>query len=109
MEIHRLKTMLDTAGIPCVLTRSSEAMGYRLFYPAETGCACQVIQGLDTDGYDENKLEINGLLTRREQESAWWLGWLTADDVFDRISKYHHSVYIPHHKGERVSNGIDAG
>lgn len=44
-------------------------------------------------GKDEDKLEIMGLLTPDEEEHDSVLGYLTAEDVFERIRKHHNGEW----------------
>ena len=53
---------------------------------------CSVIQGTCTYGGLENKLEIMGLLTEEEAENDSVCGWLTAEDVFQRIKAHWEKV-----------------
>lgn len=46
-----------------------------------------VIEGYGTYGVEVDRLEIMGLLTPEELEYNDVAGWLTADDVFERIVK----------------------
>lgn len=50
-----------------------------------------VIQGSCTYGGTQNKLEIMGLLTPEEEEHDSVVGYLTADEVYERIIKYYGS------------------
>ena len=43
------------------------------------------IEGYGTYGYEDDKIEIMGLLTPEEEEYNSVAGWLTADEVFQRI------------------------
>lgn len=47
-----------------------------------------VVQGWCTYGNEDDKLEIMGLLTRDEKRSDSVVGWLTAEEVFNRIKKH---------------------
>lgn len=102
-EIKRLAKMLDDAHIPFVLTRRfpmSTDLGqsnYHLEYPVTCfeaekhrgwSTACSVIQGHGTYGMEKNLLEIMGLLTPEELENDTVRGHLTAEEVFERISKH---------------------
>ena len=50
-----------------------------------------VIQGSCTYGEEENLLEIMGLLTEEESREDCVLGYLTADNVFNRIIKENNN------------------
>lgn len=42
-------------------------------------------------GRTDDKLELMGLLTKEESECDEVEGWLTAEDVFNRISKHYNA------------------
>lgn len=110
-EIKKLALMLDAARIPFAFTRrfdypyEPEQSSYHLEYPTtfERGSVhdginrvCSVVQGYGTFGMEENKLEIMGLIESEEMDDSVVLGHLTAEDVFNRISKHwkeHHTEY----------------
>ena len=83
-EIFKLKNMLKDANIPFEWANTSDIMdvdGYRILLTPE-------IDAVETDascGGKENKLEIQGALTREELENDSVLGWLTAEEVFKRF------------------------
>lgn len=60
---------------------------YHIFYPNKTIRECSVICNPMSYGHEEGLLEIMGLLTREESEDDDVVGWLTAEDVFNRIKK----------------------
>ena len=99
LEIERLANMLKEAGIP--FERDDEDLRpnrnyyrFHLVYPEFGGHfelykrVCSVIQGTYTYGGLENRLEIMGLLTEEEAEYDSVCGWLTAEDVFERIKAH---------------------
>lgn len=97
-EIFKLRGMLIRAGIPHEFSdRSYDGCGgreyfYQIRYPkAETNAICSVIQCGFSYGGNENKLEIMGLLTDDERERDSVAGWLTAEDVFERIKNHYKS------------------
>lgn len=51
---------------------------------------CSVVEGHGTYGANEDKLEIMGLLTEEELEYDTVCGYLTAEDVFERIKKHYN-------------------
>ena len=85
-EIFKLKDMLERAKIPF---KFSELMGgYHIVYPADGGeCICSVIEHDGSYGKEKDLLEIQGLLTELEEETLEddVLGYLTAEDVFQRL------------------------
>lgn len=88
-EIFKLKDMLERAKIPF---KFSELMGgYHIVYPADGGeCICSVIEHDGSYGREKDLLEIKGLLTELEEETLEddVLGYLTAEDVFQRIKNH---------------------
>lgn len=87
-EIFRLKKMLEDANISFRFYWKSDLMGFHLIYPA-TGDkrVCSVVEHAFSYGSSKNLLEIMGLLTDAEKEDDFVAGYLTADDVFERIRK----------------------
>lgn len=51
-------------------------------------CVCSAIWGYGSYGYEEGLIEIMGLLTPEEEEYDSVKGYLTADNVFNRIKKH---------------------
>lgn len=95
-EIDKLKKMLDDANIP--YKYSHTVLGHdHICYPEDNitldastsfgNRRCSVIFGSGTYGYEKGLLEIMGLLTPEEEEMDSVVGYLTAENVFDRISK----------------------
>lgn len=88
-ELRMLAHKLAGANIPYEL--SEWLGGLRIAYPNDTEIVCSVIQNFGSYGGRNGKLEIMGLLTDEEAEHDAVVGWLTADDVFNRIA-FHHSL-----------------
>lgn len=101
-EIFRLKRMLEKEGIPfefieCfgydkrLLSEYPDIMDhYQICYPSKgEDQAISVIGGFGAHGYEQDKLEIMGLLTpwERYHHGDSVIGWLTAENVFKRIKK----------------------
>lgn len=62
--------------------------GYQIIvYRPDGERLISVIEGFGTYGEANDLLEIMGLLTPEELEYNVVAGWLTADDVFERIVK----------------------
>ena len=57
-----------------------------------------VVYGCGTYGYEKGLLEIMGLLTDEEFENDDVVGYLSAENVYNRIKKYFNSVET---KGEK--------
>ena len=92
-EILKLKTMLSNAKIPFEFDKLYD--GFHLCYPREnksedgTGRVCSVIQHFGSYGHSEDMLEIMGLLTEEESQNDSVVGWLSAEEVFERIKKHY--------------------
>jgi hypothetical protein len=88
VEIFKLKKMLDDAGIPYEYGHTITGNDH-ICYPKVDllNRRCSIIFGSGTYGYEKGLLEIMGLLTPEEEEMDSVVGYLTAENVFDRISK----------------------
>ena len=87
-EMHKLHNMLTEAGIPhdvCV-----HLGGYQVCYPSydHDKRVCSAILNKMSYGAYGGRIEICGLLTPEEEEYDSVCGYLTADDVFNRIEKH---------------------
>ena len=91
-EILSLKGMLEKAKIPFVFSKVFG--GYHIEYPSNTGRVCSVIEHDYSYGREKDLLEIMGLLTKKEmnREQDDVLGYLTAENVFQRIEKHWKSI-----------------
>ena len=90
-EILKLDRMLTDANIPHTLSRSFD--GWTVCYPTERrsdDCIMDAIEHSGSYGKEIDKLEIMGLLTPEEEERDSVLGYLTAEDVFERIRKHYN-------------------
>lgn len=101
LEILRLKEMLEKEHIPFKyekhLTTAFDFLyglsgRQHICYPEKDPqkTICSVIQGPGTYGNEENRIEIMGLITAAEMEKAKddVLGWLSAENVFERIKNH---------------------
>ena len=106
MEIERLHEMLLAAGIEHDwvdrrlrvydvygklmpdLFPEGEDRGWQIvvYYP-DGERMISAIEGWGTYGFKDDLIEIMGLLTPEEAEHDSVIGWLTAEDVFERIKK----------------------
>ena len=99
-EIFKLKKMLEDAKIPFdFYERDTEISAiipewehWHINYPSKKGCIISVIEGTGTYGAEDDKLEIMGGLTEEESKHDAVVGWLTAEEVFDRIKKLEEGV-----------------
>ena len=99
-EIDKLDAMLCEAGIPFErydedLRPKHDYWKCHIYYPKRPKVGggsyqmvCSVIQGTCTYGGNENLLEIMGLLTAEEAEHDSVRGYLTVENVFERIKKH---------------------
>lgn len=91
-EIVKLSEMLEEAGIPFKFSNLNG--GYHIEYPNGENRVCSVVEHSFSYGADSDLIEIMGLLTKEEQEEDVGdefavKGYLTAEDVFGRISKHY--------------------
>lgn len=109
-EIFKLHKMLEEAGIQhefldetpdsrwIVPGLGLDYTKYHIYYPScdefrkgidssmySSNAVCSVIEGYGTFGYEQDLLEIMGLLTPEEDECDSVCGYLTAENVFERI------------------------
>lgn len=101
-EIFRLKEMLEQANIPFVFTdngfdcQTFRYYHYHIEYPEGVPTdkrVCSVIQGYGSFGGQHNLLEIMGLLSPEEEQDDIICGWLTAENVFERIRKHYEKPH----------------
>ena len=100
-EIHKLDFLLEQAGIPHEMA-SHMMGGFQLVYYGPQGkpqygsfiqfygmgAVCSVMETPYSVGYQNDRLEISGLLTPEERMMGLVRGDLTAEDVFDRIRRH---------------------
>lgn len=86
-EILRLEKMLTDAGIGHRMERMAD--GWRLEYPAPPGKrVCTAVEYTGSYGASIDRLELIGLLNHDERKGKnSMVGWLTAENVFDRIRR----------------------
>lgn len=89
-EILRLDEMLTEANIPHVLEKFLD--GWCVLYPTKENAIADAIEHYGSYGNSANLLEIMGLLTEEEEKYDSVKGWLTADDVFARMSEHYHNT-----------------
>ena len=88
-SIKTLADMLFDHCIPFELTTDAEGNERnQIWYPSKKNNVCDVICHRYSYGYERGLLEIMGLLTEEESEVDSVVGWLTAEDVFERIWRH---------------------
>ena len=91
-EIDRLAFLLERDDIPFEREEVSTVPGIeltRIQYPCDKDFVCSAIQGTYSYGGKMNLIEIMGLLTPKEEEQDEVVGYLTADEVYERIKKHY--------------------
>ena len=104
-EIFKLKDMLEKAKVPFDFFEMDpearkiipEWEHWHINYPHRGDFIISVIEGIGSYGEQDDKLEIMGGLTKEEAEDNEVLGWLTAEEVFERIKK----DYLGRNKSEK--------
>lgn len=91
-EILRLKGMLEKEKIPFEFSKVFG--GYHIVYSKNHFTECSVIEHDFSYGREEDLLEIQGLLTKKEYKETQdtVIGYLTAENVFQRIKKHWKSI-----------------
>lgn len=84
-EILKLNELLSKTEIPYTIDRYFDGWQIIYFYNGER--IADVVEHLGSYGTDKNLLEIMGCLTPEEEEQDRVLGFLTAEEVFERFSK----------------------
>ena len=91
-EIFKLKEMLEKANIPFEFIEHNDFRnGYQICYPKGEKCVCSVIEHSFSYGSQNDLLEIQGLMTKKELEETHdtVLGYLSAENVFERIKEHY--------------------
>lgn len=89
-EMNKLIEMLNNANIPFELT--DDTLGNennQVWYPSFETPICDVICNQYSYGGKSGLLEIMGLLTEEELKFDSAVGYLTAEDVFNRIENHY--------------------
>ena len=90
LEIHKLREMLVAAQISHVFKRLFD--GWQVCYPEDRqseNCVCDAVQHFGSYGSEDDRLELMGLLNEQEEEEyGGVLGYLTAQEVFERIKTH---------------------
>lgn len=97
-EIFKLEAMLKAEGIPFVYHRQPDMCGFQLCYPEDgENRVCSIILHSGSYGRSEGLLEIMGLLNPDEEACDDVAGYLTAEDVFERIKAHHDGKWSEYH------------
>lgn len=89
-EILSLADMLTGAGIPYEMHPLYD--GWQLIYAPPREKPVSVIEHAYSYGGPLDQLEINGLLTQAEKKADAIMGFMTAEEVFERIHKHWRNV-----------------
>lgn len=92
-EIIRLHDMLTAENIPHSFEKWQD--GWQVCYPVarpSPECVCDAVEFFGSYGHEHDLLEIMGLLTIEEKKQDSVLGWLPAEEVFERMSKHWKEV-----------------
>ena len=88
-EILKLKEMLEEAKIPFYF-RDNHFDGYQLCYPDRgEERVCSIVEFEGSYGSHSDLLEIMGLLTESEKVDDEVVGYLTAEEVYNRIERHY--------------------
>ncbi len=95
-EILKFAEMLKQVEIPFKISELHG--GYHIQYPSDSNCVCSVVEHSFSYGAENNLLEIMGLLTEQERaedicDDSAVKGYLSAENVFERISKHYAENY----------------
>ena len=93
-EILRLKEMLEKENIPFVFIEREEVKGYQIFKTRMGEIIFSVVQHKYSYGNDVNLLEM-WEMSKDDVE-----GYLSAEDVFERIKKHYEASYQQVKDGE---------
>lgn len=86
-EILLLEVDLYRAKIPHIF--QPHMGGWRIAYPNDEKTVCSAIEHNGSYGQEDDKIEIMGLLTEEESACDSVVGWLTAEEVFNRIKAHY--------------------
>lgn len=91
-EIIKLHMLLEDACIPHVLREHFD--GWQVCYPSAymSEVVAEVAEFFGSYGAEKDLLELMGLMTEKEFEEYSFLGYLSADEVFRRMSEHYNEV-----------------
>ena len=90
-EMQKLINKLAKADIPCELAVHPFTNTLQVWYPTRENPVCDVICHEYSYGGKDGLLEIMGLVDEKKSGGDSVEGYLTADEVFERIAKYHRT------------------
>lgn len=93
IEILNLKDKLEENGIPFEFRMLYD--GFQILYPNKNDKICSVIQHKFSYGGTDDELEIMGLLTDEELTHDEVVGFLSCNEVFQRINSHYLGLYFP--------------
>ena len=86
-EIFKLMEMLDAEKSPHEVEKNLD--GWQVWYPKKyPDCVCDAIEHCGSYGAEDDLLEIMGLLTEDERAYDSVKGYMTAEEVFERIKTH---------------------
>lgn len=105
-EILRLEKMLTDADIPHEMERFED--GWQIFYPGISNRVCIVNEHRISSGSREDRLALSGLLNKEERKFDIIVGYLTAENVADRIRRdwERRNKRAGHQKVELSEKGV---
>lgn len=86
-EMQKLINQLAQANIPFEVGVHRHTLTTQVFYPSAEKCVCDAICHEFSYGGPEGFLEIMGLCSDVPYDDV--LGWLTAEQVFERIKAHY--------------------
>lgn len=102
-EIFKLEAMLKAEGIPFVYHRQPDMCGFQICYPEDgNNRVCYIMLHSGSYGREQGLLEIMGLLKPDEEQCDDVVGYLTADDVFERIKAHHDGKWREYYKAHSL-------
>jgi len=103
-EMQKLINKLAEANIPYEVATHPFTNTPQVWYPTRENPVCDAICHEFSYGYSEGLLEIMGLVDEKKSGGDSVEGYLTADEVFERIAKH----YRTHKTAEEVETDAEA-
>lgn len=90
-EILVLDKLLNDANIPHTMDKFFD--GWQIIYPENgTNKIMDAIEHFGSYGHEQDLLEIMGLITIEDNTADSVKGWLTAQNVFERIKRHWETL-----------------